>query len=67
MDGINIKSKVGRTLIGKVLNNAVKKKLGYDLNIQVEEITVSINEDGKIHAHLNADADIPPEMLLNFK
>ena len=41
------------------------KKLGYNIDIQVNEIKTTIT-DGKTHVHLDVDAELEKEELMNI-
>lgn len=60
MDEMRISSKFARAIISKLLRTMVKKKLGYDADIQLNEFLVTI-DDGRVHAHVSADADLAKE------
>ena len=53
MDELKITSKFMTKIISKGISMAVKKKLGYNIDIQVHEIRATVN-DGKAHVYLNA-------------
>lgn len=60
MDEMRISSKFTRAIISKLLRTMIKKKLGYDADIQLNELLVTI-DDGQVHAHVSADADLTKE------
>lgn len=62
MDEMRIKSKFTTTLISKLLKMVLKKKLGYEIDIQLNEITATIN-DGKTNVHLDVDAVLEKDEL----
>ena len=47
-------------LVAKMIAKAIKKKTGYDITIQLNEIVVG-NVDGKVCVHANVDAEIETE------
>ena len=57
MDELKIASKIITKIISKGISMAVKKKLGYNIDIQVHEIRATVN-DGKAHVYLNAEGDV---------
>ena len=57
MDELKITSKFMTKIISKGIAMAVKKKLGYNINIQVHEIRATVN-DGRAHVYLNAEGDV---------
>ncbi len=60
MDEMRISSKFTRAIISKLLRTVAKKKLGYDADIQLNELLITI-DDGRVHAHVSADADLTKE------
>ena len=57
MDELKISSKIMTKIISKGIAMVIKKKLGYNVEIQVHEIRVTVN-DGKAHVYLNAEGDV---------
>ena len=57
MDELKIASKIMTKIISKGIVMAIKKKLGYNVDIQVHEIRATVN-DGKAHIYLNAEGDV---------
>lgn len=59
MDELKLKlsTKIMRGIVAELISKALFKKLGYKIDILLNEIEVK-NEDGKIHLHINADAEI---------
>lgn len=57
MDELKIASKIMTKIISKGITMAIKKKLGYNVDIQVHEIRATVN-DGKAHVYLNAEGDV---------
>lgn len=64
MDEMKITSGFARGLISKLVKRALRKKFGLDINIQLNAIEATII-DGKTHVHLDLDADLEKEELLN--
>ena len=64
MDEMKIVSKFTRGIISKALK-MVHKKTGYDINIQLNEVTTTI-ADGKTHLHVDVDAEIRKDELINI-
>lgn len=56
MDEMKIKSKFLTGIISKLLGRKLKKKLGCDIDIRLNEIGLTC-DDGKVHAHLDLDCD----------
>ena len=59
MDVLKLKlsTKFMRDMVAKLIAKALQKKLGYNIDILLNEIEVK-NEDGKIHVHVNVDAEV---------
>lgn len=59
MDELKLKlsTKFMRGIIANLVSKAIAKKVGYNIDILLNEIEVK-NEGGKIHLHINADAEI---------
>ena len=65
MDEMKIKSAFMTGLISKVLKKMLKRKLGVDIDICLNEVSVSV-VDGKTHAHIDADCELQKEQLLKL-
>lgn len=59
MDELKLKlsTKFMRGIIAKLVAKAIYKKVGYEIDIQLNEIEVE-TVDGKIHLHVSADGEI---------
>lgn len=59
MDELKLKlsTKFMRGIVANLVSKALHKKLGYNIDILLNEIEVK-NENGKIHLHIDADAEI---------
>lgn len=62
MDEMKIVSGFTTTLVSKLLRFALRKKLGYDIHIQLNAIEATI-KDGKTHVHIDADAEMDKDEL----
>lgn len=62
MDNMTITSKLMTKLVGKLLHRTIKKKLGYNVQIKLNELNATVI-DGTAHVHLNIDAELPKEEL----
>lgn len=60
---MKISSKLMTKVISKLVRMAVRNKLGYDIDIQLNELTATII-DGTAHVHLNADAEMNKDEFL---
>lgn len=65
MDEMKIVSKFTTNAISKLVKMVLRKKLGYDVDIQLNEIKITIT-DGKTHVHLDVDAELDKEELLKI-
>lgn len=65
MDEMKIRSKFMRNLLAKLVKGVVKKKVGYDVDFQLNELTTTVT-DGTAHVHLNVDAKMSKEELTKF-
>ena len=55
-----LSTKFMKGLVAKMIAKAIKKKTGYDIKVQLNEIVVG-TVDGKICVHANVDAEINSE------
>ena len=62
MDEMKIVSKFTTNMISKLVKKVLRKKTGYNIDIQLNAITAKI-DDGKTHIHLDADAELGKEEL----
>lgn len=62
MDEMKISSKFMRNLIAKLVKKTVKKKAGYEMDIQLNEFTATVT-DGTAHVHLSVDAELNKDEL----
>ena len=65
MDELKITSKIMTKIISKGIAMVIKKKLGYNVDIQVHEIRATVN-DGKAHVCLNAEGDVDIKEFKKF-
>jgi ABC-type uncharacterized transport system auxiliary subunit len=65
MDEMKIVSKFTRGIISKVLKKVIKTKTGYEVNIQLNNVTTTISE-GKTHVHLDVDAELERDELMKI-
>lgn len=57
MDIMKIASKFTTSLLSKVVGMALSKKLGYKVDIQINDIEATI-DNGKTRVHVNMDAEV---------
>lgn len=65
MDEMKIESKFARNVISKLLRRVLRKKLGYDIDIQMNELHATIT-DGKAHLRMDVDAELDKEELIKI-
>lgn len=54
-----------KSIITKIIKTMVRKKLGYELDIQINAINV-VTEEGKVRLHLDADVETSTEEFVNI-
>ena len=59
MDELKLKlsTKFMKGIVANLVSKAIAKKVGYNIDILLNEIEVK-NEGGKIHIHIDADAEV---------
>lgn len=65
MDEMKIVTKFTRGVISKVVEHTVRKKLGFDAKIRLNNMAVT-NNDEKAHIHLDIEADLDRAELLKI-
>lgn len=65
MDEVRIVSKFTRSVISKLLKMTLHKKLGYNIDIQLNEVNATVT-DGKTHVHLDVDAELDKDELIKI-
>jgi hypothetical protein len=65
MDEMKISSKFTRMLLSKLAKGVLHKKLGYSVDIQLNELNASISDE-KAHVHVSIDADMSKEELMKI-
>ena len=65
MDEMKIESKFMRTVISKLASAMLGKKIGYNVDIQLNSLNVTIVE-GKTHVHLDVAAELNKGELLKI-
>lgn len=54
---LNLSSRFMKGIATKMIAKTIKKKLGYQIDIQLQELTVEA-VGGKVYIHVNADAEM---------
>lgn len=58
MDELKIKSTFMKGILNKVLSKMIQKKLGYKVDIRIEDLDIKIiNEKACLHANIEAEID----------
>lgn len=65
MDEMKIVSGFTRGIISKLIMVALRKKIGCDIDIQLNNIKASV-VDGKTHIHVDVDAELEKEELVKI-
>ena len=65
MDEMKISSKFTRNMVSKLITKAIKKKAGYNIDIQLNDFNVVVI-DGRAHIHLNTDVELNNDELENL-
>lgn len=65
MDEMKIGSKFTRILLSKLIKMVVRKKFGYEVDIQLNGLTATVI-DGKAHVHLDVDAELEKDELVKI-
>ena len=51
--------------VSKLIRTILRKKLGYDIDIQINNVKVNVS-DGKASIHLDADAEVETNELMKI-
>lgn len=65
MDELKIKSKLITGLVSRVVSGTIKKKLGYTVDLTINEILVTISDD-VAHMHIDADGNVGIDEFKKF-
>ena len=67
MDEMKLKlsTKFMRGIVANLISNAILKKVGYDIDVQLNEVHVT-TENGKIKLHANVDAEVTNEEFVKI-
>lgn len=60
---IIMKSKFGKTVISGIINKMLKKKLGYKLDLKLNDFDMIEDDAGNMRLHLDIDANIDKDEL----
>ena len=62
---IKISTKIMKDLITKILKKIIWKKLGYKVDIQLNDLVIKVN-NGKAHLHTDVDLEMNNDELINL-
>ncbi len=62
MDEMKIESKFTTGLVSKIVRGTVRKKLGYDVDIQLNKFRTTVIDE-KTHVHLDVDLELNKDEL----
>lgn len=62
MDEMKIESKFAAGIASKIVKKAVKNKLGYEVDVQLNKFRTVVMDD-KMHVHLDVDLELSKEDL----
>lgn len=62
IDEMKIGTGFMKGMVSKILNLTLKRRLGYDIGIRLNDFNVKVTEE-RAHVHLNIDADMTQEEL----
>lgn len=65
MDEMRIVSKFTRGIISKAIKMIIRKKTGYNIDIQLNEAVTTVSY-GKAHLHLDVDAELNKDELMSI-
>lgn len=60
---IIMKSKFGKTIVSGIINKMLKKKLGYKLDLKLNDFDMIEDDAGNVRIHLDIDANIDKDEL----
>lgn len=63
MDEMRITSVFTRGIVSKILRKVIRKKTGYEVDIQLNDVTTTI-QNGKTHLHIDIDAELDKDELI---
>lgn len=65
MDEMKISSVFTRGIVSKILKKVIHKKSGYEIDIQLNDVTTTI-QNGKTHLHVDIDAELDKDELIKI-
>ena len=67
MDEMKLKlhTNIMKSAIAKIISRTIRKKCGYEVNIQLSELDVELN-DGRVNIHTNVNVDLSKDELMEI-
>ncbi len=65
MDEMRIGSKLVTGVISKIVKGLLKKKLGYDIDFQLNKINITFTNE-KAHVHLDVDTELNKDEFMKI-
>ena len=65
-DGMFLSSVFTRRIVSKIIQRALRKKLGTEVDLSLGQIRVTVDEKGTIHASVDADIWMDAESLVKL-
>lgn len=65
MDEMKMVNGLTRNMISKFATKTLRKKTGYDVDVQLNELNVSFS-GGKAYAHMNVDAEFDKDEFMKL-
>ena len=62
---LNLNSNFMNGIVTKLLGMVIRKKLGYNVDIQLNTVNV-VAKDGKVHLHVDVDAETTNEEFMRI-
>lgn len=62
---LKLRTNIMKKIIAKLISRTIRKKYGYDINIQISELDVNIN-DGRVSIHTDVNVDMSNDELGNI-
>lgn len=63
MDEVKFKSDFATKLLSRFLVKRIKKSTGYDIDIKISDVYISIDDGDKAHLQISANAEINKDDL----
>lgn len=57
---INLSAKFMKSIVTKILRKVIRKKFGYDIDIQINDLVI-VSSEGKVRIHADVDGETTNE------